>query len=180
MFKLYSRVSQTLGLQYPDEYIPRILSLKKLAEDEIAITIDDLLTNPQWIAGTSCQMTIGDAIKDALQDERTMVEIAAPLLTFPKATPELWNGEIDHVDTITGTYHLFTGKPSYIQYGDHLVTSFKGAPCIVPALKKVLGDSFNVTMMIDANKSPASRFIIVFPSASASSSSLVSTFGPYG
>lgn len=163
MFKLYSRVTQSLGLSYPEEYIPRIHALKHVAEEEIAKTIDELLTKPQWIVNSSTKMTLGEAIKDALQDGRNMVEIAAPLLTFPHATPEKWNGDIDHVDTITGTYHLFTGKPTYIQYGDHLLTKFKGAPTIVPALKKALGDNFNVTMSVDAYKSPSSRFVIVFP-----------------
>ena len=163
MFKLYSRISQSLGLSYPEEYIPRIQALKQTAEEEIAKTVDDLLTKPQWIAGTSIRMTVGEAIQQALSDERNMVEVAAPLLTFPHATPTKWNGDIDHVDTITGTYHLFTGKPTYIQYGDHLLTKFKGAPTIVVALKKALGDNFNVTMVIDANKSPAARFVIVFP-----------------
>lgn len=163
MFKLYSRISQSLGLSYPEEYIPRIQALKHVAEEEIAKTIDELLTKPQWIAGTSNRMTVGEAIQQALRDERNMVEVAAPLLTFPPATNKQWNGDIDHVDTITGTYYLFTGKSNYIMYGEHLLTKFKGAPTIVPALKKALGDNFNVTMVIDANKSPASRFVIVFP-----------------
>lgn len=163
MFKLYSRITQSLGLSYPEEYIPRIHTLKGVAEEEIAKVIDELLTKPQWIVGTSLKMTVGEAIQDALREERGMVEIAAPLLTFPKATPEKWNGDVDHVDTITGTYSLFTGKSTYIQYGDHLLTKFKGAPSIVPALRKALGDNFNVTIAIDANKSPAARFVIVFP-----------------
>ena len=157
------KVSQSMGLSYPDQHLARIQTLKHLAEEEIETVIDDLLTNPQTIVGTSHKMTLGDAMKEAIRDGSDLVEIAAPLLTFPKATKGQWNGDIDHVDTITGTYSLFTGNRSYITYGKHLLTNYKGGPRIVPALKRALGDNFNVTMVVDPQKSPASRFVIIIP-----------------
>jgi hypothetical protein len=163
MFRFMKKVSQSMGLSYPDQHLARIQNLKHLAEEEIETVIDDLLTNPQTIVGTSHKMTLGDAVKEAIRNGSDLVEVAAPLLTFPRATKEQWNGDIDHVDTITGTYFLFTGNPSYISYGKHLLTSYKGAPRIVPSLKKALGDNFNITMVIDAHKSPACRFVIIVP-----------------
>ena len=163
MFRFVEKVSQSLGLSYPDEHLDRIQTLKQLANEEIQAVINDLLTKPQWIIGKSEKMTFGEAVNEALRDESNLVEIAAPLLTFPKATKEEWNGDIDHIDTITGTYCLFTGNPGYITYSDRLLTKYKGGPRIVPALKKILGDNFQVTMVVDANRSPSSRFVIVIP-----------------
>lgn len=163
MFHLAKKVTQSLGLSYPEEHLPRIQKLKHLAHEELEKVIDELLTKPQWIVGKSQQMTLGEAIQEAIKEENDIVEIAAPLLTFPRATKEQWNGDIDHVDTITGTYFLFTGNPGYITYGKHLLTKYSGAPKVVSALNKALGHQFNVTMVIDANRSPASRFVIVIP-----------------
>lgn len=162
MFKAIKRVSESLGLSYPDEHLSRIHKLKRLAEDEMAKVIDEILTKPQRFVNRSESMYLTDALKEALEEERHMLEIEAPFLTFPYATDKQWNGDIDHVDTITGTYCLFTGKDTYTTYGDHLLTKYKGAPQIVPALQKALGHNFNVTMVVDANKSPSSRFILVF------------------
>ena len=159
MLKLYSNLSESLG--YPKQYKARIQALKKLGEEEIEKTIDEILTKPQFIVGRG-KMHLFDAIRDALHDGQTFIEIAAPLLTFPRATPEKWNGDIDHIDTITGSYYIFTGQPFYITYGDHLLTKYKGGPTLVSLLQKTLGDGFNVTMKVDANKSPASRIILVF------------------
>ena len=161
---MVQKLSQSLGLSYPDEHLPRIQALKQLAEEEIEKVIDNILTQPQWVVGKSQKLTLVEAMKEAIHDGSDLVEVAAPLLTFPRASNEQWNGDIDHVDTVTGVYSLFTGNQGYITYGDQLLTKYKGAPMIVPALKKALGENFNVTMVIDANKSPASRFVIVLPS----------------
>lgn len=163
MLKLYSKLSETLGFSYPKEHLARIHALKRLGEEEIHKTIDEILTKPQWIVGRSGKMLLTDALRDAIHDGQTLIEIAAPLLTFPRATPEKWNGDIDHVDTITGTYSLFTGNENYYTYGDHLLTKYKGGPTLVPFLRKALGEQFNVTMKVDAYKDPASRIILVFP-----------------
>lgn len=165
MFRFVKKISESFGLSYPDEHLPRIQNLKYLAEEEIAKVVDDILTNPQWIVGKSQRMTLGEAIKEATYDGSNLIEIAAPLLTFPRATKEEWNGDIDHIDTITGTYCLFTGNTRYITYGDHLLTKYKGGPRVVPALKKVLGEEFEITLSIDASKSPSSRFMILIPNA---------------
>ncbi len=163
MFRMMSKVSESLGLSYPEEHLSRIQKLKHLAQEEIDKVIDDLLTNPQWIVGKSQRMPLGQAVHEAIKDETYLLEVAAPLLTFPRATKEKWNGDVDHVDTITGTYFLFTGNPGYLTYGQHLLTKYKGGPTMVSGLRKALGHDFNVTMAIDANRSPASRFVIVIP-----------------
>jgi hypothetical protein len=162
MLKLYSKLSETLGFTYPKEHAARIDALKRLGEQEIHKTIDEILTKPQYIVDKG-KMLLTDALKEAVHDGQTMIQIAAPLLTFPRATPEKWNGDIDHVDTITGTYSLFTGNENYYTYGDHLLTKYKGGPTLVPFLRKALGEQFNITMKVDTHKDPASRIILVFP-----------------
>ncbi len=163
MFRFAKKVTDSLGLSYPDEYLVRIQHLKHLAEEEISKVIDTLLTKPQWIVGKSQKMTLSEAIKEAVWDGTNIVEVAAPLLTFPHATDDKWNGDIDHVDVISGIYFIFTGNPFYVTYGDHLLTKYRGAPQILPALEKILGSGFHVTMVNNPNKSPASRFLIVLP-----------------
>jgi hypothetical protein len=108
-------------------------------------------------------MLLTDALREATHDGQTLLEIAAPLLTFPRATPEKWNGDIDHVDTITGTYYLFTGNEAYYTYGDHLLTKYKGGPTLLPFLRKALGEDFHIVMNVNPQKDPASRIILVFP-----------------
>ena len=163
MFRFVNKISESLGLSYPEEYLSRIQALKRLGEQEISKVVEEILTTPQWVVGRSEKLLLTDAFKEAVQEGRSLVEIEAPLLTFPRGSPTQWNGDIDHVDTITGTYFLFVGKIGYITYGDHLLKKFSGAPTIVPALKKALGPQYQVTMSVDAYKSPASRFVIVLP-----------------
>jgi hypothetical protein len=106
-------------------------------------------------------MLLTDAIVKAIELEENFLEMEAPLLTFPRATPTAWNGDRDHVDTIRGTYHIFTGGE--LDAGNlRLMKTFKGAPQFLPAFKKILGRNFQVTMKIDPNKVPASRIIMVF------------------
>ena len=163
MFRMFSKVSESLGLSYPGEYLSRIQLLKRLAEKELEKVVDEILTRPQHIVDHSQPMLLSDAIAVAISEGRNIVEVGAPLLTFPKATKEQWNGDIDHVDTIEGIYNLYIGSPHEVRYGDHLLKKFKGAPTVVSALRKALGDNYQVTMSVDAMKSPASRFIIVIP-----------------
>lgn len=159
MFRFINKITESFGLSYPEEYLSRIQYLKRLAEEEIAKVIDDILTKPQCIVGRSDKLLLVDALKEG----QTIVEIEAPLLTFPRATPDQWNGTIDHMDAISGTYYLYEGDALPLYYGDHLLKRFSGAPKICPALKKALGPNYQVTMITDAYKSPASRFVIVLP-----------------
>ena len=145
--------------KYPEKYEKRIQALKVYTEEEIAKCVQEILTKPQWIVHRSEKMLLLEAVQEARNEGRNMIEIEAPLLTFPRATKEKWNGTIDHCDTITGMYHLYIGEEYTTHYGDHLLKTFKGGPKIVPALKKALG--CNITMIVDAEKSPASRFIII-------------------
>jgi hypothetical protein len=163
MSYLLSKITQSLGLSYPDEYLQRIQFLKGMAEREINSVVEHILTSPQEIVNRCDKIFLTDAIKEAIQEGRNSIEVAAPLLTFPKATPEQWNGLIDHVDTITGTYFLYEGDALPIHYGDHLLKKFPGGPKIVTALNKALGSQYHVTMNIDAYKTPASRFVITLP-----------------
>lgn len=141
----------------------RIHLLKAVGEREIQKVVDDILTKEVWIAGRSDRMLLADAIQEAIHEERSTIEVAAPLLTFPKATEEQWNGTIDHLDTITGTYNLYIGDPFATHYGEHMLKKFSGGPKIAHALRKALGSEYQVTMSVDAYKSPASRFVIVLP-----------------
>ena len=163
MVRFLSRISASLGLSYPEEYMTRIHRLKAMAENEIDMAVEEILTTPQRIVGYAESMLLADAIKEAVREGRGSLEVVAPLLTFPRATPEQWNGTIDHFDTITGTYVLYMGEPFATQHGEHLFKKFAGGPKIVPALKRALGSDYNVTMSIDAYRSPASRFIIILP-----------------
>lgn len=163
MFNLYSRITQSLGLSYPEEFLPRIQLLKTLGEKEIEGVIHQLLSEPQHIVNRSEKMLLTDAIREAIQEEQQILEVEAPLLTFPRATPQQWNGMIDHIDTITGTYNLYVGPQYPTHFGEHFLKKFKGGPQIVPALNKALGPKYKVTMMVNAYKSPASRFILVLP-----------------
>lgn len=162
MFKTMKRMSESLGLSYPEEYLNRIHRLKALGEKEIATVVEEILTQPQQIVGGLQPKLLKDAVQDCLDSDRNFLEIKAPLLTFPRATPTQWNGNVDHVDTITGTYHLYLGKKWEPKYGSHLLKTFKGGPQIVTALKKALGPNVEVTMKIDAYSSPSSRFILIF------------------
>lgn len=163
MFRMISSLKETLGLSYPKSYKKRIDALRRLAIQEIEATIDDILTKEQRFVGYSTPMHLEDAINYARGQEKGFLEFEAPLLTFPKATPEQWNGEIDHVDTMTGEYFLYTGT-QLDQYSSHLLKRFKGAPQFVHAFKKVLGPNANVVVSVDINKSPVSRIILVLPS----------------
>ena len=163
MFRFVNKISENLGLSYPEKYLLRIQALKRLGENEISKVIQEILTTPQWVVGRSEKLLLADAMKEAVEEGRYLVEIEAPLLTFPRGSPTQWNGDIDHVDTITGMYFLFVGDKPYITYGDHLLKKFSGGPMIAPALKKALGPEYQVTLSVDAYKSPASRFVIVLP-----------------
>ncbi len=162
MISAFKRISESLGLSYPEEYLNRIQLLKKLGEIEIEKTVEEILTTPQRIVGFSEPMLVADAVAKAIVRKLNYIEVAAPLLTFPRATPTQWNGNVDHIDTITGTYNLYVGKTWEVPYGPHLLKTFKGGPQIVPALKKALGPNFEVTMKIDSHSTPSSRFILVF------------------
>ena len=163
MFKLYSRITQSMGLSYPEEYLPRIQLLKKVGEKEIETVIHQLLSEPQTIVNRSEKMLLADAIREAIEEEQPTLEVEAPLLTFPRATPQQWNGTIDHIDTITGTYNLYVGREFPTHYSEHHLKKFPGGPKVVTALNKALGPQYKVTMMVDAYKCPASRFILVLP-----------------
>lgn len=162
MLKAMKRVSETMGLSYPEEYLPRIAKLKSLGEKEIANVVEEILSQPQEIVGSIRPRLLNDAIQESLAAGQTNLEFKAPLLTFPRATPTQWNGEIDHLDTITGTYTLYLGEPWQPQYGPHLLKTFKGAPQIVPALQKALGRNVQVLLKIDAYSNPSSRFVLHF------------------
>lgn len=144
--------------QYPEQYRLRIEALKRLGEAEIETVIQDIFTKPQRIVGQSQKMLLSDAIQQAKQEERVFLEIEAPFLTFPRATPEQWNGNIDSIDTITGIYTIFTGD-EFEKHNLRLKKVYKGGPQILPALQKALG--YNITMKVDPFISPSSRFIIV-------------------
>jgi hypothetical protein len=156
------RMKESVGLSYPLQYQERIEKLKHLGQEEIEKIIHDILTKPQHVMNFPGKTMIADAILQAQQEERNLIEFEAPLLTFPRATPERWNGNIDNINTITGEYTIFTGK-EYELHNLRLNKKFKGGPQIVPALQNALGDPFKVTMQIDAYKTPSSRFIVLFP-----------------
>ena len=147
---------------YPDQYKPQIESLKKLGEQELQTVIQEFLTQPQRIVGFHEKMTVSDAIQQAQKEDSDFLEIQAPFLTFPRATSTKWNGNIDHIDTITGTYHIFTGKQDHERINLRLMKQFKGGPQLVPTLQKAIGHSILVTMRVDPMSSPSSRIILVF------------------
>jgi hypothetical protein len=144
------------------QFRDRIYDLKSLGETEIASVIQDILTKPQRFVGYPDKMLLSDAIALAKKEERNFLEFEAPFLTFPKATPERWNGNIDSIDTITGTYTIFTGD-EFEKHNLRLKKFYKGGPQILPALKRVLGPEYNVTMKVDTYMAPSSRFILVLP-----------------
>lgn len=162
MFKVMKQAYESMTQSYPEQYKERIQKLNVLGKEGIQMVINDILTKPQRIVDQSEKMLLSDAIQQAQREERNFIQIEAPFLTFPRATPEQWNGNIDSIDTITGTYTIFTGD-EFEKHNLRLKKTYKGGPQIVPALKKALG--YNITMRVDPNCSPSSRFIIVFPSA---------------
>jgi hypothetical protein len=164
MQTLVRRMKETVGLTYPEKYQARIDYLKKYGQEEIEKVIHDILTKPQHVMDFPGKIMISEAILQAQQEECNFIQFEAPLLTFPRATPQQWNGNIDHIDTITGEYTIFTGK-EYENHNLRLNKKFKGGPQIVPALQEALGGNFKVTMRIDANATPSSRFIVIFPYA---------------
>ncbi len=156
------RMKESVGLTYPEKYQERIQHLKECGNEEIQKVIHDILTKPQHILEFPGKLMISDAIEQALSEERNYIEFEAPLLTFPRSTPEQWNGNIDNIDTITGEYNIFTGK-EYEKHNLRLNKKFGGGPQIIPALEKALGKPYKVTMRIDAYATPSSRFIVIFP-----------------
>ena len=162
MLKAIQTAYESLRHPYPEKYKGRIQELKRLGEAEIQKVIEEIQTKPQRIAGQSEKMLLSEAIEQAKKEERSIVEIEAPFLTFPRATPERWNGNIDSIDTITGTYTIFTGE-DIERHNLRLKKFYQGGPQIVPALRRALGYQYNVTMKIDPYLSPASRFILVLP-----------------
>lgn len=162
--KMFNSIRETFSSflnSYPEKYKVRIRNLKRSTEEDINKCIDEILTKPHHFTGFRDRMLLTDAIVKAIELEENFLEMEAPLLTFPRASPTAWNGDRDHVDTITGTYHIFTGG-EYDSGNLRFMKSFKGAPQFLPAFKKVLGPNFQVTMKIDPNKVPASRIIMVF------------------
>lgn len=162
MLKAIRNTYTSLRYPYPEQYKARIEALKRLGEAEIERVVDDIISKPQSIVGQSEKMLLSDAIAQARQEERDMIEIAAPFLLFPKATPERWNGNIDSIDTITGTYTIFTGN-EFELHNLRLKKCYKGGPRIVPALQQALGYHCNVTMRVDPYMTPSSRFIVILP-----------------
>jgi len=164
MFKAIQSAYVSMRHPYPEKFRERIQKLKSLGESEIETVIEEILTKPQRFVGFSDKMLLSDAIALAKKEEQNFLEMEAPFLVFPRATPQQWNGNIDSIDTITGTYTIFTGDDSE-KHNLRLKKFYKGGPQILPALKRVLGYEFNVTMKIDPLITPSSRFILVFPYA---------------
>lgn len=161
---MISAIRETFGSLlsiYPEKYRVQIRNLKRSTEEQLAECIDEILTKPQSFTGFRDKMLLTDAIAKAVEFEENYLEMEAPLLTFPRATSTVWNGDRDHVDTIRGTYTIFTGG-EYDRGDLKYMRTFKGAPQFITAFKKVLGPNFHVTMKVDANKVPASRIIVVF------------------
>lgn len=157
MFTMMKQVIQG----YPEQYKERILSLKSLGEQELQTVINDLLTKPQRFVGFSGTLTLSEAIQQAQREDLNFLQMEAPFLTFPKATPTKWNGCRDHIDTITGTYFIFTGKNEYERTNLRLMKPYKGGPQLVPTLQKALGSDIRVTMKVDPMMTPASRILLV-------------------
>ena len=146
----------------PTRYRGRIEALRQAAEFEISQCIDELLSKPQYIITFEKRMSLIDAIALCLEEKIDMLEVEAPLLTFPRATANEWNGDIDHVDTLTGTYTIFTGS-EYDIGNVRYMRSYKGAPQFISALRKVLGRNINITMHVDPKRSPSARILLVLP-----------------
>lgn len=141
-------------LGYPVKEKNRILALKTTAITGIQQGIDQFLTENLYCINYDKRLTLTDALKRAKEDDSTMLQFEAPLLTFPRSTPARWNGDIDHVDTITGTYYLVDNLQS--------IRSYRGAPKFIDVLRSTLKSNFNITMRVDANMTPSSRIILVF------------------
>lgn len=163
MYRMMTKVKESLGLTYPEIYAKRIEHLRGLATKEIEATIDDIMNKEQRIVGYFTPLPLEEAIKYASEEEKGFIELRAPLLTFPKATSTQWNGDMDHVDTITGEYCIYTGSETDA-YSSHRLKRFKGAPTFIRAFKKVLGPTMNVVLSVDLTKSPSCRIIIIFRS----------------
>lgn len=157
MFTMIKQVVQG----YPEQYKDRIHQLKTLGELELQTVVNDLLTKPQRFVEFSGTLTLSDAIQQAQREDLDFLQMEAPFLTFPKATPTKWNGYRDHIDTITGTYFIFTGKHEYERTNLRLMKSYKGGPQLVPTLQKALGNEIRVTMRVDPMISPSSRILLV-------------------
>ena len=149
---------QAYRYSYPNEYRARIASLKSFGEKEIDALIQELTTLPQTFVGHHNKMTLSDAIKLTRKEGNTVLEMKAPYLTFSKKTRAgQWDGNIDNINTITGTYRIFDGtNPTNLR----MVKNYEGGPQIAPALEKTLGSGFRVMMRVDPYITPSSRFVI--------------------
>lgn len=157
MFKVMKQMVQG----YPEKYKARIETLKTLGEQELQSFIEKFLTEPQNIIGFSGKTTISDAIQQAQREDLNFLEVEAPFLTFPRATPNKWNGNIDSIDTITGTYNIFTGEDHEI-HNLRLNKKYKGGPQLIPTLQKMISSEIRVTMRVDPMICPSSRIILIF------------------
>ena len=158
MFRSIQESIQAYRYSYPNEFRERIATLKSFGEKEIQALVEELTTLPQTFVGHRKKMVLSDAIQLTKKEGNKVLEMKAPYLTFSKKERSTqWDGNIDNINTITGTYRIFAGEN---KTNLRLVKTYEGGPKMAPALERALGPGFRVTMRVDPYITPSSRFVI--------------------